>query len=84
MRDYLPINSNLTNESINDNYIEFVLNSNQHELIYCNYFGSEIKIVKSDGSVLDDNVKLYIIDGFCQIILSDCTIILNDVPCELN
>ena len=33
MRDHLLINSNLTNGSINDNYIELVLNSNQQELI---------------------------------------------------
>ena len=86
MRDHLPINSNLTNGSINDNYIEFVLNSNQQELIDCNSFALEmkIKLVKPDGSELDDNDKVNVIDGLGHRILSRCTIFLNGVPCESN
>ena len=86
MRDHLPINSNLTNGSINDNYIEFVLNSNQQELVDCNSFVLEmkIKLVKPDGSEIDDNDKVNVIDGLGHRILSRCTIFLNGVPCESN
>ena len=86
MRDHLPINSNLTNGSINDNYIEFVLNSNQQELVDCNSFTLEmkIKITKPDGSALADTAKVNVIDGLGHRILSRCTIFLNGVPCESN
>ena len=63
MRDHVSIYSNLTNGSINDNYTEFVFNSNQQELVDCNSFALKIKIkiIKSDGSVLYDNVKASVI-----------------------
>ena len=86
MRDHLPINSNLTNGSINDNYIEFVLNSNQQKLIDCNYFAlkMKMKIIKPDGSDLNNSVKVNVIDGLGHRILFHCTIFLNSVLCESN
>ena len=86
MRDHLPINSNLTNGAINDNYIEFVLNSNQQELFDCNAFALEmkIKIIKPDGSDVDNTANITVIDGLGHRILSRCTIFLNGVPSESN
>ena len=77
MRDHLPINSILTHGSINDNYIEFVWNSNQQVIIYSNSFALEMKVVKPNGSALDDNVKLSVIDELGHIIFSHNTIFLN-------
>ena len=59
MRDHLPINSNLTNVHVSDNYIEFVLMSNRQEFIDFNAFvlGIKIKIVTPVGKPVPDNSK---------------------------
>ena len=51
VRDYLPINANLSNGAVDDNYIEFILNSNETEFVDCTSFALEMKmkIVNSLG-----------------------------------
>ena len=60
---------NLTNGSVSDNYIEFVLNSNQQEFIDCDVFVLEMKIATSDSKPVSDNYKFTVIDGLGYRIL---------------
>lgn len=85
-RDHLPINSNLTNGSVSDNYVEFILNSNQQEFIDCNSFVMEMKIriLAADGKPVTDTSNVTVIDGVGHRILSRYTLFLNGVPCESN
>ena len=75
-RDYLPINANLTNGSIADSYVEFVLNSNNQEFFDLNSFALELKIklTLSNGEDLPPESKLTLIDGAGHRILSKCTL----------
>ena len=43
LRDYLPLNSNISNGNVNDSYIEFLLSGNAQEFIDLNSFAIEIK-----------------------------------------
>ena len=86
IRDHLPINANVTNATVSDNYIEFVLNSNQQEFFDLNSFTLElkIKINNPNGEDLGKDTKLTVIDGLGHRILSKCTLFLNGTPCESN
>ena len=44
LRDYLPLNSNISNGKVNDSYIEFLLTGNAQEFIDLNSFAVEFKI----------------------------------------
>ena len=83
-RDYLPVNANLNNGSINDSYIEFILNSSEQAFIDLSSFALEIKlkITKKNGEDIDENAKLNLIDGFSHRLLSRCTLYLNGTPIE--
>ena len=86
LRDYLPINASLSNGSVEDNYIEFIINSNNQEFIDTSSFAMEMKmkITKSDDSPIDGTKKISVIDGLGHRILSRCTLCLNGVPVESN
>ena len=64
-RDHLPVNASLTNGTVSDNYIEFVLNSNQQEFFDLNSFSIELKLKINTpaGGELADTVKLSVVDG---------------------
>ena len=83
-RDNLPINANLTNGSVADNYIEFLLNSNSQEFYDLNSFALElkIKITNANGSNLGPEAKVSLIDGAGHRILSRCSLFLNGTPCQ--
>ena len=83
-RDTLPVNANLTNGTIADNYIEFVLNSNQQEFYDLSSFALELKIKlkNPNGSDLGPESKVSLIDGAGHRILSRCTLFLNGTACE--
>ena len=86
LRDHLPINGNLLNGTITDNYIEFILNSNQQEFFDLDSFTLElkIKIKKSNGDAITDTNKFTLIDGAGHRILSKSSVFLNGTPCENN
>ena len=60
-----------------------MVRTNQQKLINCNSFLLEMKIIKPDGSDIDENVKIAVIDGLNHRILSP-TIFLNGGPCKSN
>ena len=86
MRDFLPVNSNLIDSSVSDNYIEIILSLNQQEFIDYNAFivETKTKIVTPDGKSVSDNSKFTVIDGLGDRILPIYTLLLNWVPCESN
>lgn len=86
LRDYLPINANISNGSIDDNYIEFVINSNDQEFIDLNSFVMEVKmkIAGIDGKSLETDKHVSIVDGCGHRLLSRFTLFLNGVPVESN
>ena len=87
IRDFLPINANVSNGEVRDNYIEFVLNSSQQEFYDCDSFALEmkIKITKADGTDLDPVPShVSVIDGLGHRILSKSSLYLNGTPCENN
>ena len=83
-RDNLPINANLTNGTVADNYIEFVLNSTSQEFYDLNSFALElkIKILNENGGALTPESKLSLIDGAGHRILSRCSLFLNGTACQ--
>ena len=85
-RDHLPINANISNGGVSENYIEFVLNSNDQEFFDLKSFALELKISfrQNDGSELAAGSKLSLIDGAGHRILSKCSLFLNGTPCESN
>ena len=85
-RDHLPINANISNGGVSENYIEFVLNSNDQEFFDLKSFALELKIEirKNDGTELVAGSKLSLIDGAGHRILSKCSLFLNGTPCESN
>ena len=86
VRDYLPINANLSNGAVDDNYIEFILNSNETEFVDCTSFALEMKmkIVNSIGEKPVIDSKYSVIDGLGRRIISRFTLFLNGVPIESN
>ena len=86
LRDYLPINASLSNGAVEDNYIEFIINSNNQEFIDISSLAMEMKmkITNSDGTTVDGTKKISVIDGLGHRILSRCTLFLNGVPVESN
>ena len=84
VRDYLPINANLSNGAVDDNYIEFILNSNETEFVDCTSFALEMKmkIVNSLGEKPVIDSKYSVIDGLGHRIKSHFTLFLNSVPIE--
>jgi len=86
LRDFLPTNVNLNNGSVNDNYIEFILEGNSEEfydLSSC-YIEMKIRITKADGSPLDAASNVTVIDGMSHRILNRSSIYLNSCPIESN
>ena len=83
-RDHLPVNASLTNGTVSDNYVEFVLNSNQQEFFDLNSFSLELKlkINTPDGGDLSPTVNLSVIDGLGHRLLSKCSMFLNGSPCQ--
>ena len=83
-RDHLPVNASITNGTVSDNYIEFVLNSNQQEFFDLNSFSLELKlkITLANGADLPDTAKLTVVDGLGHRILSRCSMFLNGSPCQ--
>ena len=86
LRDYLPINANISSGSVNDSYVDFMISSNQNEFIDCESFTIETKleILKADGSVLDDGCNVSVVDGLGHRLFTKCSVSLNGVPCENN
>ena len=60
LRDYLPINASLSNGAVEDNYIEFIINSNNQEFIDISSLAMEMKILisKSDGKIVEDTKNI--------------------------
>ena len=86
MRDYLPVNANISNGSVDDNYIEFVVNANDQEFIDLTSFVMEVKlnITDAEGKVLDDTKHVSIVDGCGHRLLTRFTLFLNGAPVESN
>ena len=86
LRDYLPINANISSGSVTDCYVDFMISSNQNEFIDCESFTIETKleILKADGSVLDDACNVSVVDGLAHRLFTKCSVSLNGVPCENN
>ena len=86
LRDYLPINANISNGSVDDNYIEFVINSNDQEFIDLNSFVMEVKlrITTVDGKILEKGNHVSVVDGCGHRLLSRFTLFLNGAPVESN
>ena len=63
--DCLPVNGNISNGSVSDSYVEFIVSSSNNELVDVNSFmlESKLKITKSNGSDLDDTCNVTVIDG---------------------
>ena len=83
-RSYLPINANINSGSIDENYIEFIINSNEQEFIDTSSFSLEmkIKIVDEIGSSLNENSKISLIDAFPLMLLRKVNMSLNSVSIE--
>jgi len=86
LRDFLPTNSNMNNGSVNDNYIEFILDSNDQEFYDLSTFHIEMKmkITKADGSSLDGNSNVTVVDGLANRLLNRSSVYLNSIPVENN
>ena len=83
-RDTLPVNANLTSDTIADNYIEIVLNSNQQEFYDLRYFALVLKkkLKIPNGSDLGPETKVSLIDEAGYRFFSRCTLFLNGTACE--
>ena len=86
LRDYLPVNANISSGSVTDSYVEFIISGNQNEFIDCESFTIETKleIQKPDGTAIDDSCKVSVVDGLAHRLFSKCSMHLNGVPCENN
>jgi len=86
VRDYLSTNVNANNGSVSDKYLEFILDSSEEEFFDLNSFYIELKlkITKADGSNLDANSNVTIVDGIGNRILSRSSLYLNSTPIENN
>ena len=86
LRDYAPTNAHLSNGVVEDNYIEFILNSNQQEFLDCTSLALEMKmkIVDSKGEAPGEDAKISVIDGLGHRILSRMTLYFNGIPIETN
>ena len=78
-RDYLPINSSITNESLNGSYAEFNLNSSSVDFIDCASICLEtkIKITSPNGVNLPPEAKISLIDGFSHRLISRHSLHIN-------
>ena len=84
-RDYLPINCSLSNGSVNDSYLEFVLNSSENEFIDCNAFALEMKIkLQKNAADITPSDNVILIDGAGHRLLSMHSVFINGVPTESN
>lgn len=85
-RDYLPINANLDSAQINDNYIEFNLNSSDREFFNCEkiFLELQLQILKPDGTPIDDGDSVSVIDSLGSSIIAGCNVYLNSTPVESN
>ena len=87
VRDFLPVNGNIADGgSVGDSYLEYIVPPNNLELMDLDSLSLEmkIKVVKQDGSDVDDTSKFTVIDGLGHRIFSRCTIYLNGTPCSNN
>ena len=85
-RDFLPVNSRGANGTIEDSYIEFVLNGSELEFLDLQSLVLETKleIEKNDGTPFADTDTLTVVDGCGDMLLEKSTVHLNSVPVENN
>ena len=85
-RSNMPINANINNGSIDENYCEFMINSNEQEFVDTSSFALEmkIKIVPTTGGSIEDSSIIQLVDGFPLMLLKRCNVTLNSVSVETH
>ena len=85
-KSYMPINANINNGSIDENYCEFNINSNEQEFIDTSSFALEmkIKIVPTSGGNIEDSALIQLVDAFPLMLLKRCNVALNSISIENN
>ena len=86
MRDYMPINANIANGSVNEAYLEFSIPGSEQEFLDLSSLSIElgIKIVTTAGNDVPNDADITLVDGFGHRILQKCSVFLNSVPVESN
>lgn len=86
VRDLLPVNANLDGSSIQDGYIEFILNGSNKEFVNLDSLHLELKIkpTLANGDDIGDDTKISVIDGLGATIISKVYAYLNSCPIENN
>jgi len=86
LREYLPTNINVTNGSVTDNYVEFILDGSDAEFVDLSsiYVEMKMKIVNEDGSSLDDSKNVSLVDGVANRIFTRSSVYLNSIAVESN
>ena len=86
LRDYLPVNANVNTGSVADSYVEFIISPSEQEFIDLGslQFEFKLQITKADGSALDDNCHVTVVDGLSDRLLSRSSLFLNSIPVENN
>ena len=84
--DQLPSNANLSDMSISDSYVEFLLPASQEEFIdtASMVIEMELKVTMEDGSDIDGADHISTVDNIGERILSSASIFLNGVQIENN
>ena len=83
-RSHMPINANINNGAIEENYCEFVINSNEQEFFDTSSLALEmkIKIVNENGEDVDNTSNFTLVDAFPLMLLKRCSVSLNAVAIE--
>ena len=85
-RDVLPINSNISTGSVKDSYVEFILPATSGEFLDLSslFLETKIRITKADGSPLDDDSHVSLIDGAADRLFTRSSVFLNGTAIESN
>lgn len=85
-RDYLPVNCNVFNGSINDNFLEFRVSGADGEFLDLSTLALEVKmgITNADGTALDDTDNLTLADGLFHNLFKSHSVYLNGTQVEGN
>jgi hypothetical protein len=85
-RDYLSNNANFYNGKITDTFLEFVIPGSSNELVDLSSIAAElkIKILKNDGTSIDEQSNVLVCDGFFHRIFQTSSAFLNGVQVEAS
>ena len=85
--DYLPINANIQNSSVNDTYVEFLIHPTEKTFLNLDKIFLELKLqirAPNNANLTATNHSVTIIEGVGTSLISRCNVFLNSTPVESN